>query len=128
ELSACPGASFRRRVPRALVLRHGADPGSDERPRRGARPGDRSFRHVGPRLARVQRRHRRPGREPDRHTLVAGAERRGTVRRHACHDLAHGPEKMTEARFFLVVRFWVAPGGEAAVMRWLEGGHMAEML
>jgi len=35
---------------------------------------------------------------------------------------------MSEARFFLVVRFWVAPGGEAAVMRWLEGGHMAEML
>ena len=35
---------------------------------------------------------------------------------------------MSEARFFLVVRFWVAPGGEAAVMRWLEGGHIAEIL
>ena len=35
---------------------------------------------------------------------------------------------MKEARFFLVVRFWIAPGGEAQVMRWLEGGHMAEVL
>jgi len=35
---------------------------------------------------------------------------------------------MKEARFFLIVRFWVAPGGEAQVMRWLEGGHMAEVL
>ena len=35
---------------------------------------------------------------------------------------------MKEARFFLVVRFWIAPGGETQVMRWLEGGHMAEVL
>ena len=35
---------------------------------------------------------------------------------------------MKEARFFLIVRFWVAPGGEGQVMRWLEGGHMAEVL
>jgi len=35
---------------------------------------------------------------------------------------------MKEAHFFLVVRFWIAPGGEAQVMRWLEGGHMAEVL
>ena len=35
---------------------------------------------------------------------------------------------MKEAKFFLVVRFWIAPGGEQPVMRWLEGGHMAEVL
>ena len=35
---------------------------------------------------------------------------------------------MKEARFFLVVRFWIAPGGETQVMRWLEGGHMAEVV
>ncbi len=36
---------------------------------------------------------------------------------------------MKEARCFLIVRFWIAPGGgEAQVMRWLEGGHMAEVL
>ena len=35
---------------------------------------------------------------------------------------------MKEARFFLVVRFWIAPGGEAPVMRWLDGGHIAEVL
>ena len=35
---------------------------------------------------------------------------------------------MKEAKFFLVVRFWIAPGGEPPVMRWLEGGHMAEVL
>lgn len=35
---------------------------------------------------------------------------------------------MTDARFFLVVRFWIAPGGEAPVMQWLEGGHMAEVV
>lgn len=35
---------------------------------------------------------------------------------------------MTEPRFFLIVHFWIAPGGEPQVMRWLEGGHMAEVL
>jgi hypothetical protein len=35
---------------------------------------------------------------------------------------------MKEARFFLVVRFWIAPGGEAAVMRWIEGGHINEVM
>jgi hypothetical protein len=35
---------------------------------------------------------------------------------------------MKDAKFFLVVRFWIAPGGESQVMRWLEGGHMAEVL
>jgi hypothetical protein len=35
---------------------------------------------------------------------------------------------MNDARFFLVVRFWIAPGGEAQVLRWLEGGHVAEVL
>jgi hypothetical protein len=33
-----------------------------------------------------------------------------------------------EARFFLVVRFWIDPGGVETVMRWLEGGHIAEVL
>jgi hypothetical protein len=35
---------------------------------------------------------------------------------------------MNEARFFLVVRFWIAPGGAEQVMRWIEGGHIAEVL
>jgi hypothetical protein len=35
---------------------------------------------------------------------------------------------MKEAGFFLVVRFWIAPGGEAPVMRWIEGGHIAEVM
>jgi hypothetical protein len=35
---------------------------------------------------------------------------------------------MKEAKFFLVVHFWIAPGGEAQVMRWLEGGHIAEVM
>ena len=35
---------------------------------------------------------------------------------------------MKEARFFLVVRFWIASGAEPPVLRWLEGGHMAEVL
>lgn len=35
---------------------------------------------------------------------------------------------MKEANFFLVVRFWIAPGGEEQVMRWIEGGHMAEVI
>ena len=39
-----------------------------------------------------------------------------------------GARPLTDAGFFLVVRFWIAPGGEPQVMRWLEGGHMAEVL
>ena len=35
---------------------------------------------------------------------------------------------MREAKFYLVVRFWIAPGGAPQVMRWLEGGHIAEVL
>lgn len=35
---------------------------------------------------------------------------------------------MTEARFFLVVRFWIAPGGQEQVMRWIEGGHISEVM
>jgi hypothetical protein len=35
---------------------------------------------------------------------------------------------MKEARFFLVVRFWIAPGGQEQVMRWIEGGHIAEVM
>jgi hypothetical protein len=30
--------------------------------------------------------------------------------------------------FFLLVRFWIAPGAEARVLGWLEGGHVAEVL
>ncbi len=39
-----------------------------------------------------------------------------------------GTRPLRDAGFFLVVRFWIAPGGEAQVMRWLEGGHLAEVL
>jgi hypothetical protein len=35
---------------------------------------------------------------------------------------------MKEAGFFLVVRFWIAPGGQEPVMRWIEGGHIAEVM
>jgi len=35
---------------------------------------------------------------------------------------------MKDVGFFLVVHFWIAPGGEAQVLRWLEAGHMAEVL
>ena len=37
-------------------------------------------------------------------------------------------ESSCASRFFLVVRFWVAPEAEGALMRWLEGGHMAEVV
>lgn len=35
---------------------------------------------------------------------------------------------MKEARFFLVVRFWISPGGQDQVMRWMDGGHVAEVM
>jgi hypothetical protein len=35
---------------------------------------------------------------------------------------------MKDAKFFLVVRFWIAPGVGDKVMGWLEGGHMAEVV
>lgn len=35
---------------------------------------------------------------------------------------------MTEANFFLAVRFSIEPQVEAQVMRWLDGGHVAEVL
>ena len=31
-------------------------------------------------------------------------------------------------KFFLVVRFWVAPEAEAQVMKWLDGGHVREVV
>lgn len=35
---------------------------------------------------------------------------------------------MKEAKYFLVVRFAIEPQAEAKVLRWLEGGHVAEVL
>ena len=35
---------------------------------------------------------------------------------------------MKQPGFFLVVRFWVAPQAEADLLRWLDGGHVAEVL
>lgn len=35
---------------------------------------------------------------------------------------------MKEAKFFLVVRFSIEPQAEAQVLRWLDGGHVAEVL
>ena len=35
---------------------------------------------------------------------------------------------MKEARYFLVVRFSVEPHAEAELLRWLDGGHVKEML
>ncbi|HZO02803.1 MAG TPA: hypothetical protein VFB93_16530 [Burkholderiales bacterium] len=35
---------------------------------------------------------------------------------------------MKDANFFLVVRFAIEPHAAADVMRWLDGGHVAEVL
>ena len=35
---------------------------------------------------------------------------------------------MADARFFLVVRFTVEPHAEAELLRWLDGGHVSEVL
>ena len=35
---------------------------------------------------------------------------------------------MKDARFFLTVRFSVEPQAEAGLLRWLDGGHIAEVL
>ena len=35
---------------------------------------------------------------------------------------------MKDANFFLVVRFSVEPRAEAELLRWLDGGHVAEVL
>ena len=35
---------------------------------------------------------------------------------------------MKDANFFLVVRFSIEPHAVADVMRWLDGGHVAEVL
>ena len=35
---------------------------------------------------------------------------------------------MPDAGFFLVVRFTVEPHAEAELLRWLDGGHVAEVL
>jgi quinol monooxygenase YgiN len=35
---------------------------------------------------------------------------------------------MKDARFFLVVRFSIEPQAVAEVLRWLDGGHVAEVL
>ena len=34
---------------------------------------------------------------------------------------------MKDARYFLVVRFTIEPQAEAQVLRWLDGGHAAEV-
>jgi hypothetical protein len=35
---------------------------------------------------------------------------------------------MKDAKFFLTVRFSVEPQAEAGLLRWLDGGHVAEVL
>jgi antibiotic biosynthesis monooxygenase (ABM) superfamily enzyme len=35
---------------------------------------------------------------------------------------------MNEAKYFLVVRFTIEPQVEAQVLRWLDGGHAAEVV
>ena len=38
------------------------------------------------------------------------------------------PDAFSSSKFFLVVRFWVAAQAEAQALRWLEGGHVAEVV
>ncbi|MES2188764.1 MAG: DUF4286 family protein [Pseudomonadota bacterium] len=35
---------------------------------------------------------------------------------------------MQEAAYFYVSKFWIAPAGKAALMRWLDNGHVAEVV
>lgn len=35
---------------------------------------------------------------------------------------------MQDAGHYYIVRFWVAPEGKSAVMQWLAGGHVAEVV
>ena len=34
---------------------------------------------------------------------------------------------MLDAAYYYIVRYWIAPAGEARVMAWLDGGHIAEV-
>jgi hypothetical protein len=34
---------------------------------------------------------------------------------------------MLDAPYYYIVRYWIAPAGEARVMAWLDGGHIAEV-
>src|SRR5205814_9503146 len=88
-------------------------------------------RHGRARRARLQRHHRRPRRQRDRHPPVARAQRRAAAytlggsfpfRRRTSEG------GMKEAGYFLVVKFAIEPQAQAQVLRWLEGGHVAEVL
>src|SRR5262249_13402368 len=46
---------------------------------------------------------------------------RGAGHRH------RGAGEMKDAKYFLVVRFAIEPQAEAQVLRWLDGGHAAEV-
>ena len=35
---------------------------------------------------------------------------------------------MLDAAYYYIVRYWIAPAGEARVMAWLDGGHIAEVV
>lgn len=35
---------------------------------------------------------------------------------------------MQEAAYFYVSKFWIAPAGKAALMEWLDNGHVAEVV
>src|SRR5688572_26855080 len=137
-LSVGVAAPVRRRLPRARLLRHGADPGADQRAGPGAGPRHRPVRDVGAGPARLQRRDRRARRQPDRHPPLARAQRRPAAR--ADHAISiHvqtrlGPDMKKHfsmirgfhlADFFTLANAACGVGAVFLTMRYLQSGAAA---
>jgi MFS family permease len=83
DLSAGARAAVCRRVRRAVLQFDDPGAGAAQRARRDPRAGAGALQHGGPGLARLQRHHGRTRRQPDRHPLVARAERHAAARDNA---------------------------------------------